>query len=70
MLKKMAGGVELLSSLVEFNPDKRATALDVLNSEFMKPLRINKVEADEMDDSNILYTFMAFHTPSGRKAAA
>lgn len=68
MLKKMAGGVELLLSLIEFNPDRRATALDVLNSEFMKPLRSNKAEADEMDDAHVLYKFMAFYTPSGRKA--
>jgi len=65
-LEKMAGGVELLLSLVEFNPDKRSTALDVLNSKFMSPLRNNQIKADETDDSMISYSFMAFCTPSGK----
>jgi hypothetical protein len=62
----MSGGVDLLLSLVEFNPERRASALDILNSEFMAPLRINQMKIDENDEENILYTFMAFHTPSRR----
>jgi len=65
-LKNMSGGVDLLLSLVEFNPERRASALDILNSEFMAPLRISQTKIDENDEENILYTFMAFHTPSGR----
>jgi hypothetical protein len=34
----MAGGAELLLQLIEFHPDKRATALDVFNYEFMTPV--------------------------------
>ncbi|CAB9496345.1 Conserved hypothetical, protein [Seminavis robusta] len=37
-LRAIPGGMELLMSLVHFDPDKRATALDVLNSEFFAPL--------------------------------
>ena len=37
----MAGGIDLLTSLVSFDPQTRASALDVLNSEFMAPLREN-----------------------------
>ena len=35
----MDGGMDLLMSLVHFNPTYRKSALDVLNSEFMAPLR-------------------------------
>jgi hypothetical protein len=63
----MTGGVDLLLSLVEFNPERRASALDVLNSDFMAPLRIDQTKLDENGDGNILHTFMAFHTPSGRQ---
>jgi serine/threonine protein kinase len=38
-LLSMDGGMELLLSLVDFNPQSRGTALDVLNSKFMAPLR-------------------------------
>jgi len=38
-LQKMEGGVDILMSLVSFNPQKRASALDVINSTFMKPLQ-------------------------------
>ena len=38
-LKSMEGGIDLLKSLVSFDPDKRSTALDVMNSLFMKPLQ-------------------------------
>lgn len=37
-LEKFDGGMELLRSLVDFDGSKRATALDVLNSEFFAPL--------------------------------
>lgn len=37
-LKSMDGAMELLKSLVDFDPEKRATALEVLNSEFFTPL--------------------------------
>jgi serine/threonine protein kinase len=38
-LNSMNGGMDLLLSLVHFNPLRRASALDVLNSTFMTPLR-------------------------------
>ena len=38
-LKSMEGGIDLLKSLVSFDPDSRFTALDAMNSVFMEPLR-------------------------------
>lgn len=38
-LHKMEGGMDLLLSLCAFDPARRATALQVLNSPFMKALR-------------------------------
>jgi len=38
-LSALDGGMELLQSLVQFNPQDRASALDVLNSSLMAPLR-------------------------------
>ena len=35
----MDGGMDLLMSLVKFDPQYRASALNVLNSDFMAPLR-------------------------------
>lgn len=37
-LEATTGAMELLTSLVHFDPDVRATALDVLNSDFFAPL--------------------------------
>ena len=38
-LSSMDGGMDLLMSLVKFDPQYRASALNVLNSDFMAPLR-------------------------------
>lgn len=35
----MKGGIELLLALVDFDHERRATALDVMNSSFMSSLR-------------------------------
>lgn len=47
-LESLDGGMDLLFSLVSLDPQNRATALDVLNSSLMTPLREN--------DSNMLYS--------------
>jgi serine/threonine protein kinase len=38
-LETLDGGMDLLKSLVSFDPITRSTALDVMNSKFMEPLR-------------------------------
>ena len=38
-LEKFDGGIDLLMSLVSFDPNKRSTALEVITSSFMEPLR-------------------------------
>jgi len=38
-LESMEGGIDLLKSLVSFDPDTRFTALDAMNSRFMEALR-------------------------------
>jgi hypothetical protein len=56
----MPGGIELLMSLVSFDPVSRATFLDVLNSPFMEPLREDgRVSYSPFDD---VRSFTAFST--------
>ena len=58
MLEAMDGGMELLLSLVSFDPSTRATPLDAINSNFFAPLR----EEDGMDmygPSDQIKSFMA-----------
>lgn len=57
-LESSQGGMDLLLSLVCFDPDKRATALDVLNSEFFDPLtEMPSTTYGECDD---VRSFLAF----------
>jgi serine/threonine protein kinase len=60
-LEEMDGGLDLLLSLVSFDPEKRATASDVLNSCFMAPLR---EAAGEMlyNPDDTVYSYNAFST--------
>jgi len=57
-LKSFNGGMDLLLSLVSFDPKKRASPLDVLNSTFMETLREGN-EAQELLDNNIVYSYMS-----------
>jgi hypothetical protein len=59
--QSMDGGMELLLSLVSFDPQTRATALDVLNSSFMEPLR-ESPESIEYCAEDEVYSYMAFST--------
>mmetsp|Transcript_56026 Transcript_56026/g.135577 ORF Transcript_56026/g.135577 Transcript_56026/m.135577 type:complete len:1555 (+) Transcript_56026:355-5019(+) len=60
-LLSMEGGMELLLSLVDFNPETRATALDVLNSDFMAPLRELNGTTYSFDDDVTSFTAFATH---------
>jgi serine/threonine protein kinase len=66
-LEQVAGGLNLLFSLVDFDPEIRATVCDVLNSEFMVPLREDPAEmrtstAKQSNQSNHAISFMAYAT--------
>jgi hypothetical protein len=56
----MDGGMELLLSLVHFNPQHRASAIDVLNSPFMAPLR--EMEGIEYSQEDEVMSFTALST--------
>eukprot|EP00536_Pseudo-nitzschia_multiseries_P006186 jgi/Psemu1/192586/e_gw1.129.50.1 len=62
-LSAMEGGMDLLLSLVHFNPQNRASALDVLNSSFMAPLREipNENQGYNYGNDEVL-SFTAFST--------
>ena len=60
-LQSVEGGMELLYSLVHFDPDKRATATDVLNATFMVPLR-EGTKGPQFDDNDHVLSFMAYST--------
>lgn len=60
--QSMDGGMDLLLSLVQFNPDERATALEVLNSSFMAPLR--EMEGCEYSTDDKVMSFTALSTQS------
>jgi len=53
----MDGAMELLLSLVTFDPEARATPLDVLNSTFMNSLREESIPSYKND---IVHSFMAY----------
>jgi hypothetical protein len=57
----MDGGLDLLKSLVSFDPQKRVTALDVLNSSFMAQLRVT-AETEEYKPDDTVYSYTAFST--------
>jgi len=62
-LLSMDGGMDLLLSLVRFNPQERASALDVLNSPFMAPLReVDGCKYSEEDEVLSFTTFSTFNT--------
>ena len=63
-LEQVTGGLDLLCSLVDFDPEKRATICDVLNSEFMVSLREDPIESrsGSAKPSNHAISFMAFAT--------
>jgi serine/threonine protein kinase len=58
-LKRANGGMDLLLSLVSFDPKKRASPLDVLNSTFMETLR-EGYGAPELSDNDIVYSYTAY----------
>lgn len=60
-LNSMDGGMDLLLSLVHFNPFRRATALDVLNSTFMTPLRDISSESYNSESDEVL-SYTTFST--------
>lgn len=62
-LNSMDGGMDLLLSLVNFNPIRRASALDVLNSTFMMSLRenVNESESVYSEDDEVL-SYISFST--------
>ena len=60
--KAMDGGMDLLMSLVRFNPQNRASALDVLNSAFMAPLREIPNDDRHYNDHDEVLSFTAFST--------
>lgn len=61
-LEELEGGLDLLFSLVDFDPEKRATVCDVLNSQFMVPLREDPSKKRVNDESNHVMSFMAYAT--------
>jgi serine/threonine protein kinase len=61
-LTAMEGGLDLLFSLCDLNPDTRATAMDVLNSTFMESLREDADNCSPPDDSATTYSFLSFAT--------
>jgi serine/threonine protein kinase len=59
-LQQMHGGLDLLFHLCHFDPSRRATALDVMNSEFMAPL-CESADAMYGNDTTV-YSYLAFST--------
>lgn len=60
-LQNMEGGMELLFSLISFDPEKRASPLDVINSRFMHPLREDS-DAIICSENDIVHNYMAYST--------
>ena len=58
-LERMNGGMDLLLSLLSFDPKRRASPLDVMNSTFMESIREQGGES-EISDSDIVYSYMAY----------
>eukprot|EP00588_Corethron_pennatum_P009363 CAMPEP_0194276296 /NCGR_PEP_ID=MMETSP0169-20130528/8920_1 /TAXON_ID=218684 /ORGANISM="Corethron pennatum, Strain L29A3" /LENGTH=1536 /DNA_ID=CAMNT_0039019985 /DNA_START=113 /DNA_END=4723 /DNA_ORIENTATION=- len=60
-LEDFEGGMDLLKSLVTFDPNQRATALDVINSSFMSSLReANFPNIDKENDK--IYSYTTYYT--------
>ena len=59
-LDSMEGAMELLLSLVSFDPTKRATSLDVINSSFMSSLIEDESVIDFDDD--IVKSYLSYQT--------
>jgi len=55
----MEGGLDLLMSLVHFDPQQRATPLDVMNSRFMASLKESLSDETHKPGENVL-SFMAY----------
>jgi serine/threonine protein kinase len=62
-LMSMEGGMDLLFSLISFDPTKRFSALDVMNSAFMAPLRDGNNPLDGNTNDKI-YLYMSYLTRS------
>ena len=60
-LSSMDGGMELLMSLVSFDPKRRATPLDVVNSTFMAPLR-EEPGVNSYEHNDLFYSYMSYLT--------
>jgi hypothetical protein len=58
-LEQINGGMDLLFSLVSFDPTQRLSPLDVMNSAFMEPLR-ESVGSHESSDTDIMYSYMSY----------
>jgi hypothetical protein len=59
--QEMDGAMDLLLSLVCFDPSERATPLDVINSRFMIGLVETSEDATD-DDNDIVRSYMAYLT--------
>ncbi len=60
-LERINGGMELLFSLVSFDPNRRASPLDVMNSTFMEPLREAEKKFESLQ-TDIVYSYMSLVT--------
>ena len=58
----MDGGMDLLMSLVKFDPQYRASALNVLNSDFMAPLREIPNDGAYDNGQAEVFSYTAFST--------
>ena len=58
-LERINGGMDLLFSLVSFDPNRRSSPLDVMNSTFMEPLREGERKC-ESSDTDIVYSYMSY----------
>mmetsp|Transcript_27378 Transcript_27378/g.62855 ORF Transcript_27378/g.62855 Transcript_27378/m.62855 type:complete len:378 (-) Transcript_27378:198-1331(-) len=60
-LEMLEGGMDLLKSLLTFDADSRATALDVINSPFMSVLRETKCTNSIQSNDNV-YSYTSYYT--------
>ena len=58
-LERINGGMDLLFSLVSFDPNRRSSPLDVMNSTFMEPLREGERKC-ESSVTDIVYSYMSY----------
>ncbi len=64
ILTRMEGGMDLLLSLVSFDPKRRASPLDIVNSKFMEPLREIAGTDSEKQDTDIVHSYMSYSSLS------